>query len=103
MPGTQRLNTINIRRGELATRRRELEERLIPLRLRITDLTNAVILARNRVNTDWNRSQDARIETYDRVILITRGLNQTNLGIAIREEVYKIKQHYANNTTTSEA
>jgi hypothetical protein len=56
MPGTQRLNTINIRRGELETQRRELEERLIPLRLRITDLTNAVILARNRVNTDWNRS-----------------------------------------------
>jgi hypothetical protein len=52
MPGTQRLNTINIRRAELATQRRELEERLIPLRLRITDLTNAVILARNRVNTD---------------------------------------------------
>jgi hypothetical protein len=61
MPGTQRLNTINIRRGELATQRRELEECLIPLRLLITDLTNAVILARNRENTDWNRSQDAQI------------------------------------------
>jgi hypothetical protein len=30
-------------------------------------------------------------------------LRQSNLGIALREEVYKIKQHYANNTTTSEA
>jgi hypothetical protein len=65
MPGTQRLNTINIRRGELETQRRELEERLIPLRLRITDLTNAVILARNRLNTDWNRAQVARIEAHD--------------------------------------
>jgi len=103
MPGTQRLNTINIRRGELETRRRELEERLIPLRLRIADLTNAVILARNRVNTDWNRSQDARIEAHDREILITRGLKQTNLGIAIREEEYKRRQHYDNNTMASDA
>jgi hypothetical protein len=103
MPGTQRLNTINIRRGELATQRRELEERLIPLRLRITDLTNAVILARNRVNTDWNRSQDARIEAHDREILITRGLKQTNLGIAIREEEHKRRQHYDNNTMASDA
>jgi hypothetical protein len=103
MPGTQRLNTINIRRGELETRRRELEERLIPLRLRITDLTNAVILARNRVNTDWNRAQDARIEAYDREILITRGLKQTNLGIAIREEEHKRRQHYDNNTMASDA
>jgi chromosome segregation ATPase len=103
MPGTRRLNTINIRRGELERRRRELEERLIPLRLRITDLTNAVILARNRVNTDWNRSQDARIEAHDREILITRGLKQTNLGIAIREEEYKRRQHYDNNTMASDA
>lgn len=103
MPGTQRLNTINIRRGEVETRRRELEERLIPLRLRIADLTNAVILARNRVNTDWNRSQDARIEAHDREILITRGLKQTNLGIAIREEEHKRRQHYDNNTMASDA
>ena len=105
MAGTQRNspNSINIRRGELETRRRELEERLIPLRLRITDLTNAVILARNRVNTDWNRSQDARIEAHDREILITRGLKQTNLGIAIREEEYKRRQHYDNNTMASDA
>jgi hypothetical protein len=103
MPGTQRLNTINIRRGELERRRRELEERLIPLRLRITDLTTAVILARNRVNTDWNRSQDARIEAHDREILITRGLKQTNLGIAIREEEHKRRQHYDNNTMASDA
>jgi hypothetical protein len=103
MPGTQRLNTINIRRGELETRRRELEERLIPLRLRITDLTNAVILARNRLNTDWNRSQRARIEAHDREILITRGLTQSNLGIAIREEEHKRRQHYENNTMESDA
>jgi hypothetical protein len=105
MAGTQRNspNSINIRRGELETRRRELEERLIPLRLRLTELTNAVILARNRVNTDWNRSQDARIEAHDREILITRGLKQTNLGIAIREEEYKRRQHYDNNTMASDA
>jgi len=103
MAGTQRLNTINIRRGELETRRRELEERLIPLRLRITDLSNAVILARNRVNTDWNRAQDARIQAHDREILITRGLTQSNLGIAIREEEHKRRQHYDNNTMASDA
>jgi len=105
MAGTQRLspNTLNIRLGELEMQRRELEERLIPLRLQLTDLTNAVILARNRVNTDWNRSQDARIEAHDREILITRGLKQTNLGIAIREEEHKRRQHYDNNTMASDA
>ena len=30
-------------------------------------------------------------------------MNQSNLALALREEVYKIKQHYANNTTNSEA
>jgi hypothetical protein len=42
MPGTRRLspNSINIRLGELETQRRELEEYLRPLRLRLTDLTN---------------------------------------------------------------
>jgi hypothetical protein len=30
-------------------------------------------------------------------------LKQSNLALAIREEAYKIKQHYDNNTTNSEA
>jgi hypothetical protein len=30
-------------------------------------------------------------------------LNQSNLALALREEVYKIKQYYANNTSTSDA
>ena len=76
---------------------------MIPLRLGLTDLTNALILARNRENTDWNRFQDALIEAHDREILITRGLKQTNLGIAIREEEHKRRQHYDNNTMASDA
>ncbi len=30
-------------------------------------------------------------------------MNQSNLALALREEVYKIKQYYANNTSTSDA
>jgi hypothetical protein len=105
MPGTQRLNTINIRRGELATQRRELEERLIPLRLRLLDLTEQLGLASNRVTEDRHRLQHARDAEDDRgnTSAINRNLKQSNLALAIREEAYKIKQHYDNNTTNSEA
>jgi hypothetical protein len=105
MPGTQRLNTINIRRGELETRRRELEERIRPLRLRLTELTNQEELLRNRVTEDRHRLRLARDAADDRGLTSTtnRNLNQSNLVVALREEVYKIKQHYANNTTTSDA
>ena len=105
MPGTQRLNTINIRRGELETRRRELEERLIPLRLRLTDLINQEELARLRVIEDRHRLRVATDAAEDRELTsaTNRNLRQSNLALALREEVYKIKQHYANNTTTSDA
>jgi len=105
MPGTQRLNTINIRRGELETRRRELEERLIPLRLRLLDLTEQLELASNRVTEDRHRLQHARDAADDRgnTSAINRNLKQSNLALAIREEADKIKQHYDNNTTDSEA
>ena len=105
MPGTQRLNTINIRRGELETQRRELEERLIPLRLQLTDLTNQGELARNRATEDMRRLRVAADAADDRGLTsaTNRNLNQSNLVLALREEVYKIKQHYANNTTTSDA
>jgi len=105
MPGTQRLNTINIRRGELERRRRELEERLIPLRLRLTDLTNQGELARNRATEDMRRLRVAADAADDRGLTsaTNRNLRHSNLALALREEVYKIKQHYANNTTTSDA
>ena len=105
MPGTQRLNTINIRRAELATRRRELEERLIPLRLRLTDLTNQGELAHLRATEDMRRLRVAADAADDRgnSSAINRNLKQSNLALAIREEAYKIKQHYDNNTTNSEA
>jgi chromosome segregation ATPase len=105
MPGTQRLNTINIRRGELETQRRELEERLIPLRLRLTELTNQEELARLRVTEDMRRLRVATDAAEDRGLTsaTNRNLRQSNLALALREEVYKIKQHYANNTTTSDA
>jgi predicted nucleic acid-binding Zn-ribbon protein len=62
MAGTQRNspNSINIRLGELETQRRDLEERLIPLRLRITDLTEQLGLASNRVSEDRHRLRHAR-------------------------------------------
>jgi chromosome segregation ATPase len=105
MPGTQRLNTINIRRGELETRRRELEERLIPLRLRITDLTDQRDLIIDRVTEDRHRLRDATNAAEDRgnTSVINRNLKQSNLALAIREEAYKIKQHCDNNTGTSES
>jgi len=107
MAGTQRLspNSINIRRGELETQRRDLEERIRPLRLRLTDLTNQEELVRNRVTEDRHRFQLARDAADDRGLTSTtnRNLRQSNLALALREEVYKIKQHYANNTTTSDA
>ena len=104
MPGTQRLNTINIRR-ELATQRRELEERLIPLRLRLLDLTEQLRLASNRVTEDRHRLQHARDAADDRgnTSAININLKQSNLALAIREEADKIKQHYDNNTANSEA
>ena len=107
MAGTQRLspNSINIRRGELETQRRDLEERIRPLRLRLTDLTNQEELVRNRVTEDRHRFQLARDAADDRGLTstINRNLRQSNLALALREEVYKIKQHHANNTTTSDA
>jgi hypothetical protein len=105
MAGTQRNspNSINIRLGELETQRIELEERLIPLRLRQTDLTNVLRLARNRENTDYNLFQDIAVRAYDRRALIDRNLRESNLGIAIREEEHKRRQHYDNGTMTSDA
>ena len=107
MAGTQRLspNSINIRRGELETQRRELEERLIPLRLRLLELTEQLELANNRVTEDRHRLRHARDAADDRgnTSAINRNLKQSNLALAIREEAYKIKQHYDNNTTNSEA
>ena len=107
MAGTQRLspNTLNIRLGELEMQRRELEERLIPLRLQLTDLTNQGELARLRATEDMRRLRVAADAADDRGLTsaTNRNLNQSNLVLALREEVYKIKQHYANNTTTSDA
>jgi chromosome segregation ATPase len=107
MAGTQRLspNTLNIRLGELEMQRRELEERLIPLRLRLTDLTNQGELARLRATEDMCRLRVAADAADDRGLTsaTNRNLRQSNLALALREEVYKIKQHYANNTTTSDA
>jgi chromosome segregation ATPase len=105
MPGTQRLNRVNIRRAELETQRIALEERLIPLRLRLLELTEQLELANNRVTEDRHRLRDARDAADDRgnTSAINRNLKQSNLALAIREEAYKIKQHYDNNTTNSEA
>jgi hypothetical protein len=106
MAGTQRLspNSLNIRLGELETRRRELEEHLRPLRLRLTELTNQEELARNRVSEDRRRLRVATDAAEDRGLTsaTNRNLRQSNLALALREEVYKIKQHYANNTNTSD-
>jgi hypothetical protein len=107
MAGTQRLspNTINIRLGELETQRRELEEYLRPLRLRLLELTEQLGLANNRVTEDRHRLRHARDAADDRgnTSAINRNLKQSNLALAIREEAYKIKQHYDNNTSNSEA
>lgn len=105
MAGTQRLNTLNIRRGELETQRRELEERIRPLRLRLTELTEQEELANDRLYEDRHRLRVATDAAEDRGLTsaTNRNLRQSNLALALREEVYKIKQHYANNTTTSDA
>jgi chromosome segregation ATPase len=107
MAGTQRLspNTLNIRLGELHRQRIDLEERIRPLRLRLLDLTEQLGLASNRVTEDRRRLRDATLAPDYRGLTSTTNINlrQSNLGIALREEVYKIKQHYANNTTNSEA
>jgi hypothetical protein len=107
MAGTQRVspNSINIRRAELETQRIALEERLRPLRLRLLDLTEQLGLASNRVTEDRHRLRRARDAADDRgnTSAINRNLKQSNLALAIREEAYKIKQHYDNNTTNSEA
>ena len=96
-------NTINIRRGELETQRRELEERLRPLRAQLIALINEEELARNRETEDWRRLQLASNLAFDPLPRINRELNQSNLGLAYREEVYKAHQHSDNNTTTSDA
>jgi hypothetical protein len=60
---------------------------------------------RNRVTEDRHRFQLARDAADDRgnTSAINRNLKQSNLALAIREEADKIKQHYDNNTTDSEA
>ena len=105
MPGTQRLNRVNIRRAELETQRIALEEQLRPLRLRLLELTEQLGLANNRVTEDRHRLRHARDAADDRgnTSAINRNLKQSNLALAIREEAYKIKQHYDNNTSNSEA
>ena len=105
MSGTQRNspNTINIRRGELETQRRELEERLRPLILRRQLLVHAEELARNRETEDWRRLQLATNLAFDPLPKINKDLRQSSLGHAYREEVRKVQQHYDNNTTTSDA
>jgi hypothetical protein len=105
MAGTQRLNRVNIRRAELETQRIALEERLRPLRLRLLELTEQLGLANNRVTEDRHRLRHARDAADDRgnTSAINRNLKQSNLALAIREEAYKIKQHYDNNTSNSEA
>jgi hypothetical protein len=67
MAGTQRVspNSINIRRAELETQRIALEERLIPLRLRLLELTEQLELANNRVTEDRHRLRHARDATDD--------------------------------------
>lgn len=96
-------NTINIRRGELETQRRELEERLRPLILRRQLFAHAEELARNRVTEDWRRLQLATNLAFDPLPKINRDLRQSSLSHAYREEVRKVQQHYENNTTTSDA
>lgn len=107
MAGTQRVspNSINIRRAELETQRIALEERLRPLRLRLLDLTEQLGLANNRVTEDMRRLRHAREAADDRgnTSAINRNLKQSNLALALREEAYKIKQHYDNNTSNSKA
>jgi hypothetical protein len=107
MAGTQRNspNSINIRLGELHRQRIDLEERLRPLRLRLTELTEQEELARLRVIEDRHRLRVATDAAEDRGLTSATNINlrQSNLALALREEVYKIKQHYANNTTTSDA
>lgn len=96
-------NTINIRRGELETLRRELEERLRPLRPQLIALINEEELARNRVTEDWGRLQLASNLAFDPLPKINKDLRQSSLAHAYREEVRKVQQHYENNTTTSDA
>jgi hypothetical protein len=106
MAGTQRVspNARNIRLGELHTQRIALEEQLVPLRLQIIDLTTQETLALSRAEEDARRLRVATDAAEDRGLTsaTNRNLRQTNLALALREEVYKIKQHYANNTTTSD-
>jgi chromosome segregation ATPase len=106
MAGTQRNspNSLNIRRTELEIQRIALEERLRPLRLQLMDLTDQRHLLVDRVTEDRHRLRDATNAAEDRgnTSAINRNLKQSNLALAIREEAYKIKQHYDNNTGTSE-
>lgn len=96
-------NTINIRRGELETQRRELEERLRPLILRRQLFAHAEELARNRETEDWRRLQLASNLAFNPLPKINKDLRQSSLSHAYREEVRKVQQHYENNTTTSDA
>jgi hypothetical protein len=96
-------NTINIRRGELHRQRRELEERLRPLRAQLIALINEEELARNRETEDWHRLQLASNLAFNPLPKINTDLRQSSLAHAYREEVRKVQQHYENNTTTSDA
>ena len=90
-----------IRAHELATNIAELRERLRVLRPRRQELfekeTLAAAKAREYYDKLVSESAVPLLSVSDATIL------QSNLGVAFRKEVDKIRTHYRNNTTTSVA
>ena len=91
----------DIRARELATRIYELRERLRVLRPQRQELfekeTLAAAKAREYYDKLLSESAVPLLSVSNATIL------QSNLGVAFRKEVDKIKTHYRNNTTTSVA
>ena len=92
----------DIRARELAASINELRERLRVLRPQRQELFQKERLAAAKAREYYDKLL-SELAVEDPLPVINATILQSNLGVAFRKEVDKIKTHYRNNTTTSVA
>ena len=91
-----------IRARELATSINELRERLRVLRPRRQELFEKERLAAAKAREYYDKLL-SELALEDPLPVINANILQSNLGVAYKKEVAKIRTHTRNNTTTSDA
>ena len=92
----------DIRARELATRIYELRERLRVLRPQRQELFEKETLAAAKAREYYDKLL-SELAVEDPLPAINANILQSNLGVAYKKEVAKIRTHTRNNTTTSDA